>query len=100
MSQELILVTKRKYEDLLKRIEGCNDCKDHNQVTTRKEIVEDANGEPAINRSIIAQDNQMNLSTNNQKMDSGTQIIVDNQVGAGSLHFVQMSFDIFDRIHS
>jgi hypothetical protein len=35
----------------------------------------------------------MNHSTNNQKVDSGTQTIVDEQFGAGSQPFVKMSFD-------
>jgi hypothetical protein len=41
----------------------------------------------------------MNHSTNNQKLDNGTQTIVDEQVGAWSQPFVNMSSDTFDRIH-
>ena len=42
----------------------------------------------------------MNHLTNNQKVDSGAQTIVDEQFGVGSRPFVKMSFDTFDRIHS
>jgi len=69
-------------------------------VTTKKEIVVKANGEPAIKRFVMEQEHQMNHSTNNQKIDSGTQTIVNEQFDAGSQPFVKISFDIFDRIHS
>lgn len=65
MSRELILVTKRKYEDLMKRVEECNERKEHDEVITRKEIVEDSSGEPTVKRSIFAQGYKLNLSTNN-----------------------------------
>lgn len=100
MSRELILVTKRKYEDLLKRVEECNDRKHRDEAITKEEMVENANGVPTLNRSVIEPEHQVNYSTNNQMIETGTQTIVDDQVGAGSQPFVQMSFDTFDRIHS
>jgi hypothetical protein len=70
MSRELILVNKRKYEDLLKRVEECNDHKHHGAAITTLEKVENVN--EAVNGSVIEQEHQMNHSTNNQKVDSGT----------------------------
>jgi hypothetical protein len=90
-------VNKRKYEDLLKRAEECNDHKHHGAAITTEEKVENVN--EAVNGFVIEQEHQMNHSTNNQKVDSGTQTIVDKQFGAGSQPFVKMSFDTFDRIH-
>jgi len=94
MSRKLILVNKRKYEDLLKRVEECNGHTHHGAAITTEEIVENVN--EADKRSVV--EHQMNHSTNNQKVDSGTQTI--EQFGAGSQPFVKMSFDTFDRIHS
>lgn len=94
------MVTKRKYEDLLKRAEECNDHKHNGEVTTTDEIVKNASGGPTIKRSVIEEKQQMNHSTNSQKMDSATQTIVGDQFGAGSQPFVKMSFNTFDRIHS
>ena len=91
-------MNKRKYEDLLKRVEECNDHKHHGAAITTEEIVGNVN--EAVKRSVIEQEHQMNHSTNNQKVDNGTQYIVDEQVGAGSQPFVNMSSDTFDRIHS
>ena len=91
-------MNKRKYEDLLKRAEECNDHKHHGAAITTEEKVENVN--EAVNGFVIEQEHQMNHSTNNQKVDSGTQTIVDKQFGAGSQPFVKMSFDTFDRIHS
>ena len=90
-------MNKRKYEDLLKRVEECNDHKHHGAAITTLEKVENVN--EAVNGSVIEQEHQMNHSTNNQKVDSGTQTIVDEQFGAGSQPFVKMSFDTFNRIH-
>jgi len=98
MSRELILVNKSKYEDLLKRVEECNDHKHHGAAKTTEEIVENVN--EAVKCSVIEQELRMNHSANNQKVDSGTQTIVDEQFGAGSQPFVKMSFDTFDRIRS
>jgi hypothetical protein len=39
----LILVNKRKYEDLLKRVEECNDHKHHVAAITTEDIVENVN---------------------------------------------------------
>jgi hypothetical protein len=52
MSRELILVNKRKYEDLLKRVEECNDHKHHGAAITTEEIVENVNEEPAVKRPL------------------------------------------------
>ena len=84
-------MNKRKYEDLLKRVEECNDHKHHDAAITTEEIVENVNEELAVKCSVIEQEHQMNHSTNNQKVDSGTQTIVDKQFGAGSQPFVKMS---------
>jgi hypothetical protein len=73
-------VNKRKYEDLLKRAEECNDHKHHGAAITTEEKVENVN--EAVNGFVIEQEHQMNHSTNNQKLDNGTQTIVDEQVGA------------------
>ena len=64
------MVNKRKYEDLLKRVEECNDHKHHGAAITTLEKVENVN--EAVNGSVIEQEHQMNHSTNNQKVDSGT----------------------------
>ena len=55
MSRELILVNKCKYEDLLKRVEECNDHKHHDAAITTEEIVESVIEEPAVKRSVIEQ---------------------------------------------
>jgi len=92
MSRELILVTKRKYEDLLKRVGECNDREQCDEVITT--------AKPPDKHTIIEQEHQLNLSTNNHQVDSAMQTVNDEQIGAGSQPFVKMSFDTFDRIHS
>lgn len=79
MSRELILVTKRKYEDLLKRVEECSDRKHKGEAITTDEIVKNANEGPTIKHSVIEDEHQMNHSTNNQKVDSRIQ--TDDKLG-------------------
>ena len=98
MSRELILVTKRKYEDLLKRVEECNNQNHHGETTRTDENVEKDNECSTIKRPVMKREHEMNNSTNNRKIYSGIQ--TDEQFGAGIQPFVKMSFDTFDRIHS
>lgn len=87
-------MNKRKYEDVLKRVEVGNGHTHHGVAITTEEIVENVN---ETDKCTVVE-HQMNNSTNNQKVDSGKQTI--EQFGAGSQPFVKMSDDTFDRIHN
>ena len=88
MSRELILVTKRKYDDLLKRVGECSDREQCDEVITT--------ATPQEKHTIIEQEHQLK----NHQVDSAMQTDNDEQIGTGSQPFVKMSFDTFDRIHS
>jgi hypothetical protein len=65
MSRELILVTKREYENLLKRVEEFNNRKEeHDEVITTTKIVENGTAKPPDKHTIIEQEHQLNRSTN------------------------------------
>jgi hypothetical protein len=61
----LILVTKRKYENLLKRVEEFNNRKEeHDEVITTTTIVENGTAKLPDKHTIIEQEHQLNRSTN------------------------------------
>ena len=85
----LILVTKRKYENLLKRVEEFNNRKEeHDEVITTTTIVENGTAKLPDKHTIIEQEHQLNSSTNNHQVDSRTQTANDEQIGGVSQSFV------------
>lgn len=100
MSRELILITKRKYEDLLSQVKAPNNdfvtnkVESTNHPHTTSEDHEHDGGNITFDKSKGGSTTETGKSTNEQsKVD-------ENQRGAGkSKPFAKMTFESFDKMH-